>query len=427
MFTCANLWDIHLRICAARQVDPFDPDVLPFAGLHVVVTFDFHQLAAIGRALYDEVKGAHLESLTYRGWQLWRRVATYHELDRPHRFEAVSGTNHLVRFLDAMRVGDWCAESAAHVNAECVRTSLTALFREMSPRALWLAPTHAERRTIIGEHYYRRLLAKKKSLRIWAHHHPKRGKELTPDLHAKLLAFDPTPSQASEDLPPPSLLCTPGHTRLYLTTNMAPSMGLYHNAMGTLLKIGFPDLSLLQRPFRTMADVLDAGTPPPLPVLFVQMDYLATDPTTGKPFSVSSKIPRLVAVVPQASKTTYYGFYRYMLPLAPAECRTNHAAQGLNPQFGVVLSPSQGPPFAMSLEYFAASRAKSLAALRLRRPLTAEHAHPRRHERKRALVHAEYDHLRRLPGLPPMPAPEAIIEALLRTFLDAMRKNMTPV
>ncbi len=88
-----------------------------------------------------------------------------------------------------------------------------------------------------------------------------------------------------------------------------------------------------------------------IPIVLVQMDQ-----ELG-----FTCLPGVKNVVPISAKAYYKGgFSRIQLPIIPAHASTIHSAQGLTAEFGVVLQPSAGTPFAYGLEYVGCSRAKSM-------------------------------------------------------------------
>lgn len=103
-----------------------------------------------------------------------------------------------------------------------------------------------------------------------------------------------------------------------------------------------------------------------IPIVLVQMDQDLGDLTC---------VPGVRNVIPITSRSyTKNKFTRIQLPLLPAHASTIHSAQGLTAEFGVVLQPSQGRPFAYGLEYVGCSRAKSMDQLRiLNHPLRVSH------------------------------------------------------
>ena len=138
---------------------------------------------------------------------------------------------------------------------------------------------------------------------------------------------------------------------------------------------------------------------PEIPIVFAQIDDVAIDPTTNRPFSCDPTIPNLIPFVAHPSHTKICGrYYRWQLPLKIAHCRTIHKAQGLTAHHGVVFQPtdmSDGRgPFAMALEYVGLSRPKRLSNLWLRGcVLTPRHIDPPKHRAARRAVEAEYHRL----------------------------------
>ena len=124
------------------------------------------------------------------------------------------------------------------------------------------------------------------------------------------------------------------------------------------------------------------------PVVLVQLDdYKGT--------SVVPSVPNVVPVTAKAGRARIQNkYHRFQLPLRVAHCSTFHKAQGLTCRDGVVIRPSQKPPFAMGLEYVGISRATSMEKVILLSPFQHD-KHFNNFPDLCAKVASEYERLRR--------------------------------
>lgn len=163
--------------------------------------------------------------------------------------------------------------------------------------------------------------------------------------------------------------------------------GLYNGARGTVYKFIFRGICPVA--------VLPANRGPhcwinrEIPIVLVQMD---------QDMGTLTCVPGVRNVIPITTKTyTRNKVSRIQLPLLPAHASTIHSAQGLTAEFGVVLQPSVGRPFAYGLEYVGCSRAKAMDELRiLKYPLRANHLYSDRTAMEK--IRKEYDRLERTIG-----------------------------
>jgi hypothetical protein len=162
-------------------------------------------------------------------------------------------------------------------------------------------------------------------------------------------------------------------SRVACTFNFAPGLGLYQGALGTVVGFGFRDSKPPPAGIQFQSDYIngDDGNMRELPIVFVQMDHLGDSKGS---LSCDPKRPRVVPFVALPSRSKLRRkYHRYQVPLVAAHCRTIHKAQGLTAKHGIVLEPSRGKPFAMSLEYVAISRACCIEDVILLEPLRRDH------------------------------------------------------
>jgi len=109
-----------------------------------------------------------------------------------------------------------------------------------------------------------------------------------------------------------------------------------------------------------------------LPIVMVQFDKN----NRNFQISCSSKIPRLVPILPVADRIVISvggrRFKRYQVPLRPAHSSPCYTTAGISPSEGIVIAgQSAGPMFAA--EYVRVSRATSMDNLLLLQPLRTTH------------------------------------------------------
>lgn len=138
--------------------------------------------------------------------------------------------------------------------------------------------------------------------------------------------------------------------------------GIYNGALGTVVKFGYRG----GYPKNNKAPKDLAKAHREIPIVYVRLDATIN-------FSILPNIPNVIPVVAQS---TYMEnkISRIQVPLLPAHAVTVHSCQGMTAKHGIVLLPSEGKPFAHSLEYVGCSRPRSLDQLYiLKNPLQTTH------------------------------------------------------
>jgi len=274
-------------------------------------------------------------------------------------------------------------------------------------KALWLAPTNALCDEVNRDRFQRLVRQGKPHVLVWAQHHPavlrsKNAREIPPASGQKryqLLSRIVDDHDKDKKLSPAALHLASG-SRVALSYNVDTQNLLYQGATGTVIRWAYrgaaapPEEGLF-----TQSEVCAKAVQPEVPMVFVQMDRMPIDPTTGVEFTCDPNVPRLVPFVGINSDTKLQReYYRMQLPLREAFCRTIHKAQGITADFGVVILPSdlsmKNAPFTMGLEYVAVSRAKRLDRIWLLNPLSPGHIAPQRHAERRRAVADFYSALR---------------------------------
>lgn len=79
-------------------------------------------------------------------------------------------------------------------------------------------------------------------------------------------------------------------------------------------------------------------------------------------YSISTTIQNVKSFVAVTTGDYIYGkqYHRWQIPLEPAFASTTHKVQGTTAMFGAVIDPSEKKPFALGLDYVAASRPTEL-------------------------------------------------------------------
>ena len=126
-----------------------------------------------------------------------------------------------------------------------------------------------------------------------------------------------------------------------------------------------------------------------LPIILVQFDGegKGDHPLEAGGHSVSRDIQRLIPIcaTPERFAIPGTGFVRWQIPLAPAQARTIHSAQGVTALHGAVVDPGG---FFFAGDYVAMSRVKKLIDLYLLKPIEA--AFFQMNAGARVAINAEY-------------------------------------
>jgi hypothetical protein len=378
MLSLEDLYEIHVRLCIGKGTDPTNLDV-PFGGVHVVFAGDFFQLKPVGgHPIYssrenDDGSDAPYNPTSARhvGYALWLKINEYAELTENVRHG--NQPTDFARFNYWTRLGVHDDALRAILN-ERVAPDVEAACRMAKPEALWLAPTNAMVNERNNKCFEQLQASGAFHMRLFAQHRPSNVHDDPPDRETLNQLFKTTGEKTN------GAMCIGWHvldlaigSRVACTFNFAPGLGLYQGALGTVVGFGFRDSKPPPAGIQSQSDYIngDDGNMRELPIVFVQMDHLGDSKGS---LSCDPKRPRVVPFVALPSRSKLRRkYHRYQVPLVAAHCRTIHKAQGLTAKHGIVLEPSRGKPFAMSLEYVAISRACCIEDVILLEPLRRDH------------------------------------------------------
>jgi hypothetical protein len=173
-------------------------------------------------------------------------------------------------------------------------------------------------------------------------------------------------------------------SRVRLTANLLPSIGLFNGAMGTVMGLVYKGAGQNS----SLLHSCHSDEEQELPIVLVRID--GNDDSF--PCSCIRAVSRVVPIVPIASPQRIVvdgrRFIRYQVPIALAHARTAHALSGYTANHGIV-GDVGGTFFAG--QYVALSRTTSVEQLQLLAPL--KQAHFTGHPDFRHSVNAEYSRL----------------------------------
>jgi hypothetical protein len=277
MYRLCHIWEISERIKAGLLAQTSDPVAiarimfLPFGGLHVIYTGDLYQLPPVcGENM--SVADCHFEVGTenHAGKEIWQKLKEYFELTTTPRFE--SATDSIFpEFLKGARIGQVNHRSLAYINAHCLCKTQEEAVLKAHTKAIWLTPTNKRVKEINDGNFAKLVANGATHFRIMSHHIYAAGTlkhtgEKDQSVLEKLLKYTPT----SVIKFPPAYLDFAVGTRVRCTQNIAPAMGLYAGAMGTIF--GFAFTSAVPPPSGHKNLVLAAAAYTEIPITFVQMD-----------------------------------------------------------------------------------------------------------------------------------------------------------
>lgn len=381
-----DLYEINHRLCTATG--DFSK---PFGGLHVLMFGDLYQMRAItGTPIVKVVDCCMSNSRAMQGRLLFTDVMTHYAcLTVNHRVSGVLGP--LADFVRAARLGVVSQLALEQMNTRVVE-SLDVAMRNAHPKAMWICDSY-NRVDHINQSFLDKLGSElgKQVIRLVAYHRPASCvvKSGYLDLSTKdrlrcINGGSRLDRSDSRPLLAPLVIKICVGSRVRLTANLLPSIGLYNGAMGTVMGLVYKgagqNTSLLQ--------TCHSDDEQELPIVLVRID--GND--NSFPCSCIRAVSRVVPIVPIASpqRIDVEGrrFIRYQVPIALAHARTTHALSGYTANHGIV-GDVGGAFFAG--QYVALSRTTSVEQMQLLAPL--KQAHFTGHPDFRHSVDVEYSRL----------------------------------
>eukprot|EP01034_Spumella_vulgaris_P024787 gene24787-31165_t len=364
LLSLEDLFDIDRRLCVAKQ--EFEK---PFGGIDVILSGDFYQLRPLrGTPIVKSVFHG-LNSAAERGRSLYETFTHFAMLNVNIR---AGGSPPLATFMREARLGNVTHDSLDFMNRQVVGGLARAL-SVVHPKSIWITSTHTRVKCINSACLKHLQNQGRVVTRLVAAYRGAKLKDGPPDLATRqaLAGYDQAPSLA------PHYIDVCVGTRVRLTADVAPSLGLCVGVMGTVCGLLYggegPDANVDRVPsgaqwYDGEEDILEQ------PVVLVRID--GNDITV--PYSCSSEVSRLIPIVPVKNYhvMTVYGvrYHRYQYPFLPAHGRTVMSLTGLMPSQPIVVDDMMHAKHAMfALNYVAVSRATNIESLRFLAPIKSSH------------------------------------------------------
>ena len=233
-------------------------------------------------------------------------MKVYVELVKNFRFKG-GPESLLAQFCESARVGQPRSDLIAQLNENNLVTSMDSALRFAHTNALWIAPTNktvqaqnaaAIERLDDGSNMAFRSISRHVAADQRLAHD---GSALMTADVAKQLHAHTAKSKSNNysedfgDLPPNDITFIVGQSVL-VPSNLGTQVMLFYGALGTVKSFSFrklPKKKISLRP--EYAAYKEDLIKREFPIIFVQMDQLAIDPTTGLQFSCDPDVPRLEA------------------------------------------------------------------------------------------------------------------------------------
>eukprot|EP01034_Spumella_vulgaris_P030821 gene30821-38098_t len=284
-----------------------------------------------------------------------------------------SGGTPLSTFMREARLGTVTRDSLDFMNRQVVGGLASAL-SVVHPKTIFITSTQTRVKCINSACLKHLRDQGRVMTHLVATYRGARMKDAPPDLSARraLAGY-----QQHAPLLPPHCIDVCVGTRVRLTADLAPSLGLFVGVMGTVCGLLYggegPDMHIDRKPAGTLQhngedDVCEQ------PVVLLRID--GTDITV--PYSCSSEVSRLIPIVPVKSRHVLnvngVRYHRYQYPFLPAHGRTALSLTGLTPSQPIVVDDMMDAKHAMfALNYVAISRAQNIGSLRFLAPIKAAH------------------------------------------------------
>lgn len=365
-----DLWDIDLRLCTAKR-----DFTKPFGGVSIIFSGDLYNMKApFGTSIAERCVPC-TKVMATRGRFLFDQLTHFADL----KLNVRSGAgllSPLADFVREARSGAVSHKTLCAMNERVVNGIHNAL-QLAHPKAMWIVSNH-KRAVEINELFMDDLVLKgRRVTRLVAVHKSSRRCDSPPSLIDQQVLFSVC-STLRHDIngalnggpTAPSFIDICVGTRVRFTVNIAPSIGLYVGAMGTIRGLVYSGDGPATEKDRIPTHF--AGFEGERPIVLVRLDGSDDDEMH---LSCCDSVTRLVPVVQVAglSRLTAEGrrFNRYQYPFLPAHGRTGHSISGVTAEQGVVDDTDGGRFFAG--QYVALSRARTIDDIHLLAPLQSSH------------------------------------------------------
>jgi hypothetical protein len=355
---------VHL-LCTSNELAPPLIDML-FSG-------DLYQIKPVGETSVYVANPS--KPLDKKGRLIWNDINEFEELTENCRFRN-DNTPIMGRFFSGARVGTINNDYLDIVN-ERVVLSPEAAKAQCHPDALWIANTHKEVNKINKADFDSKLADNIIHYRIISQFKTATDLEPNPSQTMKQQLYNKFNPKK------PNYIDLAIGTRVLVPTNLATQIGIFNGTKGTVVGFGFtgtaPEDTL---PYSKSFHLLSNRE---IPIVFVRMDidigYSVDKEKNVLPFTMRKDDGKILKK-----------YYRWYMPLLPAQATTTHKAQGTTAHQGVVAFPTEGNIFARGLEYVMCTRQTMLDKLFLIRPLKHEHFQAKQKEKHQ--IDTEYSRLR---------------------------------
>ena len=417
---------IHKILSAARPDEDLQPGVVPppLGGIHMILAGDFYQLNPVKDV--QVFNRFHQDLETKReGIRIYNQIDTFCELLEQKRQTGSDANEERFRqMLGRARKGQVNDDDIDYINNRSgfVKPSLTCAKMLELPKKNSMTVTHrnGKRATANSQESFGCFTINGDKMRqmedqnsvlqnLWAHDtfgKTKKPRSVREEVRMREKAFKHKNDGTDEQTKLEPLLTLTEGARIMLHENLCTKYGLVNGAMGTVNKIVWcaKNKDLIKTKIKNVGEA--ARNPPRThPILMIEFDELSASIPRFK--SRNNTLDNLFPL-PVTTKRLTDSVNRTQFPINPAECLTIHKAQGQTVE-NITLVADKG--LRRGMLYVALSRAKTSKGVHIilheieklcKRDFNCED------DSGYALIHAEYDRLRKVPAK----RAEAITEAL---------------